>query len=152
MPAGTASEEKRRERELRFGLLASSDDLWEELCLNGRASLGIENEPAPTLPQRGFELDAGRFRVGPEIVMIAEDRRGMALAAGERVRITFCHDGRSALAEIQKHHPDVALLDYKLPELDGVAVVTVTIDDSSDSEQAKQFHESTRIFYKAHLI
>ena len=28
----------------------------------------------------------------------------------------------SALAAIQEHLPDVALLDYKLPELDGVAV------------------------------
>jgi formimidoylglutamate deiminase len=32
----------RRERRLRFGLLASSDDLWGELCENGRASLGID--------------------------------------------------------------------------------------------------------------
>lgn len=32
----------RRERELRFALLASSEDLWAELCANGRASLGLD--------------------------------------------------------------------------------------------------------------
>jgi formimidoylglutamate deiminase len=40
----------RRERELRYGLLASSDGaLWDELCANGRASLGLEAAGAPTI-------------------------------------------------------------------------------------------------------
>lgn len=34
----------RRERELRFGLLAGTGDLWGELARNGRASLGIDAE------------------------------------------------------------------------------------------------------------
>src|SRR5205823_3885659 len=34
----------RRERELRSGLLAMVGDLWRELCRNGRASLGIEQD------------------------------------------------------------------------------------------------------------
>jgi formimidoylglutamate deiminase len=36
----------RRERQLRYGLLASSGDLWAELCANGRASLGLADPPA----------------------------------------------------------------------------------------------------------
>lgn len=32
-------------------------------------------------------------------------------------------DGRSALAAIREHQPEVALVDYRLPELDGVAIV-----------------------------
>lgn len=35
----------RRERELRHGLLATSESLWDELCANGRASLGLEHVP-----------------------------------------------------------------------------------------------------------
>ncbi|MBB3600916.1 two-component system nitrate/nitrite response regulator NarL [Mycolicibacterium sp. BK556] len=31
-------------------------------------------------------------------------------------------DGQAALAAIQRHRPDVALLDYKMPGLDGIAV------------------------------
>ena len=35
----------RRERELRHGLLATSESLWDELCASGRASLGLEHVP-----------------------------------------------------------------------------------------------------------
>ena len=38
--------------------------------------------------------------------------------------------GREALAAIQEHQPDVALLDYKLPGLDGVAVVHAVVRDA----------------------
>jgi formimidoylglutamate deiminase len=39
----------RRERQTRFGLLAHHGDLWAELVANGRASLGLGNEPAATV-------------------------------------------------------------------------------------------------------
>jgi formimidoylglutamate deiminase len=40
----------RRERQLRSGLLASVGDLWEELCRNGRRSLGLDDDqPAPAI-------------------------------------------------------------------------------------------------------
>lgn len=62
-------------------------------------------------------------------VLIADDhplyREGVvrALSASGRVEIVAeAEDGRDALAKIHEHLPDVALLDYKLPELDGVAV------------------------------
>src|SRR5207247_2595621 len=38
-------------------------------------------------------------------------------------------EGREALAQIQSQAPDVALLDYKLPGLDGVAVVHAVVRD-----------------------
>src|ERR671939_1479351 len=38
-------------------------------------------------------------------------------------------DGREALTAIQDRRPDVALLDYKLPELDGVAVTNAVVRD-----------------------
>ena len=73
----------------------------------------------------------GRKRVR---VLIADDhplyREGVvrALSASGRVEIVAeAEDGRSALAKIQEHTPDVALLDYKLPELDGVAVTHAVV-------------------------
>lgn len=62
-------------------------------------------------------------------VVVADDhplyREGVVralLASGQIEIVAEAEDGRSALAEIQLHLPDVALLDYKLPELDGIAV------------------------------
>jgi two-component system, NarL family, nitrate/nitrite response regulator NarL len=75
----------------------------------------------------------GRKRV---TVVIADDhplyREGVvrALSASGQVEIVGeAADGRDALAKIQEHRPDVALLDYKLPELDGVAVTNAVVRD-----------------------
>ena len=53
----------RRERQLRFGLLASApgEDLWAELVANGRASLGIEDDPAMQ-PQVAIDRDHPQVR------------------------------------------------------------------------------------------
>ena len=70
--------------------------------------------------------EQGRRRV---TVVVADDhplyREGVVralLASGQIEILAEAGDGREALAAIQKHKPEVALLDYKLPELDGVAV------------------------------
>jgi two-component system nitrate/nitrite response regulator NarL len=75
----------------------------------------------------------GRKRV---TVLVADDhplyREGVvrALSASGRVEIVAeAADGRAALAQIQEHQPDVALVDYKLPELDGVAVTNAVVRD-----------------------
>lgn len=75
--------------------------------------------------------EQGRKRV---TVLVADDhplyREGVvrALAASGQVEVVAeAGDGRSALAAIQEHSPDVALLDYKLPELDGVAVTNAVV-------------------------
>jgi two-component system, NarL family, nitrate/nitrite response regulator NarL len=69
-------------------------------------------------------------------VVIADDhplyRDGVvrALSASGQVEIVGqAEDGRAALAQIQEHRPDVALLDYKLPELDGVAITNAVVRD-----------------------
>jgi two-component system, NarL family, nitrate/nitrite response regulator NarL len=69
-------------------------------------------------------------------VVVADDhplyRDGVvrALAASGRVEVVAeAEDGRAALEEIQDHRPDVALLDYRLPELDGVEVTHAIIRD-----------------------
>src|SRR5690349_16734830 len=43
-------------------------------------------------------------------------------ASGQIDVVAEAEDGRAALAAIREHNPDVALLDFRLPELDGVAV------------------------------
>jgi two-component system nitrate/nitrite response regulator NarL len=75
----------------------------------------------------------GRNRV---TVLVADDhplyREGVvrALSASGQVEIVGeASDGRDALAQIQELQPDVALVDYKLPELDGVAVTNAVVRD-----------------------
>jgi two-component system, NarL family, nitrate/nitrite response regulator NarL len=67
-------------------------------------------------------------------VLVADDhplyREGVvrALSASGQVEIVAeVEDGRSAFEQIQEHLPDVALLDYKLPELDGVAITNAIV-------------------------
>lgn len=63
-------------------------------------------------------------------VVVADDhplyRDGVvrALSASGQVDVVAeAGDGRSALAAIRQHVPEVALVDYRLPELDGIAIV-----------------------------
>ena len=58
---------------------------------------------------------------------IAREWFGRLLASGQIEIVAEAEDGRSALAAIQEHLPDVALLDYKLPDLDGVAVTHAVV-------------------------
>jgi len=67
-------------------------------------------------------------------VVVADDhplyREGVvrALNASGQIEIVAeSGDGRAALEAIHEHKPDVALLDYKLPELDGVAVTHAVV-------------------------
>jgi two-component system nitrate/nitrite response regulator NarL len=69
-------------------------------------------------------------------VVVADDhplyREGVvrALSGSGQVEIVAeAGDGRAALAEIEQHEPDVALLDYKLPGLDGVAITHAVVRD-----------------------
>ena len=71
-----------------------------------------------------------RMTVTKITVVVADDhplyRDGVvrALSASGQVDVVAeAGDGRAALAAIREHVPDVALIDYRLPELDGVAVV-----------------------------
>jgi two-component system, NarL family, nitrate/nitrite response regulator NarL len=69
-------------------------------------------------------------------VVVADDhplyRDGVvrALAGSGQVEVVAeAGDGAAALAAIEKHRPDVALLDYKLPGLDGVRVAHAVLRD-----------------------
>lgn len=69
-------------------------------------------------------------------VVVADDhplyREGVvrALKASGQIEVVAeAEDGRSALAALQEHRPQVAVLDYKLPGLDGLAVTHAVVRD-----------------------
>jgi two-component system nitrate/nitrite response regulator NarL len=70
-------------------------------------------------------------------VVVGDDhpmyREGVVRAMRDSGRIEIVAevgDGRSALTAIREHRPAVALLDYRMPELDGLAVVAAVARDS----------------------
>lgn len=73
----------------------------------------------------------------PVTVVVGDDhpmyREGVVRAMKESGRIRVVAevgDGRAALAAINEHRPAVALLDYRMPELDGLAVVAAVTRDA----------------------
>ena len=73
-------------------------------------------------------------------VIVGDDhpmyREGVVRAMKETGRIQVLAevgDGRAALEAIREHKPAVALLDYRMPELDGLAVVTAVARDELDT-------------------
>jgi two-component system nitrate/nitrite response regulator NarL len=90
-------------------------------------------------------------------VVVADDhpvyRDGVvrALTSSGRIEVVAeAEDGRSALAEIARLRPDVALLDYKLPQLDGLSVTHAVVRDGVGTRilLISAFTESA-IVYKA---
>lgn len=69
-------------------------------------------------------------------VVVGDDhpmyREGVVRAMKDSGRIDVlaeAGDGRAALETIREHRPAVAVLDYRMPELDGLAVVTAVVRD-----------------------
>ncbi len=69
-------------------------------------------------------------------VVVGDDhpiyRDGIVRALNESEQtevVTAVGDGQAALAAIREHQPDVALLDYKMPGLDGIAVAHAVARD-----------------------
>jgi len=78
-------------------------------------------------------VPSGRDKVR---VVVADDhplyREGVVRAlkaSGQIDVVAEAEDGRSALAALQEHLPHVAVLDYKLPGLDGLAVTHAVVRD-----------------------
>ena len=59
-------------------------------------------------------------------------------------------DGRAALEAIAETRPDVALLDYKLPELDGIAVIRAVMRDRLPTRVlVLSAHDESSVIYEA---
>jgi two-component system, NarL family, nitrate/nitrite response regulator NarL len=97
----------------------------------------VQPEPAEQIAQPFGERTISAVAEKRKVrVVVADDhpvyRDGVvrALTASGQVEVVAqAEEGRTALAEIQQQAPDVALLDYKLPGLDGVAVVHAVVRD-----------------------
>jgi len=93
------------------------------------------HERNPTAGSR--ETIAAMSRQSPVVTVVVGDDHPMyragvvsALRESDRIRVVAeVGDGRAALAAIREHQPAVALLDYRMPELDGLAVVAAVARD-----------------------
>jgi two-component system nitrate/nitrite response regulator NarL len=56
-------------------------------------------------------------------------RRGL-IDSGRITVLAEASDGRETLDAIREHHPNVALIDYQMPELDGLAVLHAVVRDA----------------------
>lgn len=82
--------------------------------------------PAPALPSAPPLLD-GHTRRGSRGVMVVDDDAFARMLVGRVLdptvwEATFAVDGATALALLDRHRPDVILMDIHLPGLDGVAL------------------------------
>jgi two-component system nitrate/nitrite response regulator NarL len=90
-------------------------------------------------------------------VLVADDhpvfRDGIvrALSAHPHAEVVAeAGDGRAALQAIADERPDVALLDYKLPELDGIAVVKAVVRDGLPTRVLMlSAHDESSVVYDA---
>lgn len=112
------------------------------VCPTCKASIGMKQAP----PAAGITLRCSAcrsvFRLVPKkqapspvgtntplsslTVVVANDDPVFCTAVGKVLgagfRLVICHDGMSALAAIERHKPDVALIDVALPRLFGFQV------------------------------
>jgi two-component system nitrate/nitrite response regulator NarL len=71
--------------------------------------------------------------------VIAEDGDALRVALGEMLEadgyrvLATTSDGLEAIELLKRHRPDVALLDYRLPGADGVAILDALRRDSPDT-------------------
>jgi len=72
------------------------------------------------------------------------------LSSGEIDVVAEADDGTSALAAIKEHHPAVALLDYRMPGLDGAQVAAAVVRDGLPTRVLLvSAHDDSAIVYHA---
>ena len=62
-------------------------------------------------------------------LLLVDDEEDLALTTATLLRsqgytVEVVHDGRQALAAIDRHLPDLVILDYEMPEMDGLQVIS----------------------------
>jgi len=106
---------------------------------DGRSDAGTAaaatSAPVPVAGVHGAGAGGGPERVR---VLVADDhpvfRQGIVRALEQTGRaevVAEAADGRTALAQIREQQPDVAVLDLRMPELDGIEIVRALAADGS---------------------
>lgn len=73
--------------------------------------------------------DKVRVVVGDDHPMFRDGVVRALISSGEIDVVAEAEDGTSALAAIKQHHPAVALLDYRMPGMDGAQVAAAVVRD-----------------------
>jgi len=84
------------------------------------------------------------------LVLIVDDEEDLAEAVDKLIqragfRTCIVHDGRAALAAARELQPDLILLDYELPELDGLQVIDALRSYSETRRMPVLLNSSARI-------
>lgn len=69
-------------------------------------------------------------------ILVVDDEQDLArtvetLLRGRGYEVDLCDDGAAALEKAREIHPDLILLDYELPEMDGLEVIAALREDSA---------------------
>lgn len=98
----------------------------------------------------GEALDKVRVVVGDDHPLFRDGVVRALQSSGAIDVVAEADDGVAALAMIREHRPQVALLDYRMPGLDGAEVAAaVTRDDLSTRVLLLSAHDESAIVYKA---
>ena len=91
-----------------------------------------------------------RVVVGDDHPMFREGVVRALVSSGEIEAVAEAEDGTEALALIREHQPQVALLDYRMPGMDGAEVAAaVTRDEPPTRVLLVSAHDESAIVYKA---
>jgi two-component system, NarL family, nitrate/nitrite response regulator NarL len=98
----------------------------------------------------GVTSEKVRVVVGDDHPMFREGVVRALVSSGEIEVVAEAEDGTEALALIREHQPQVALLDYRMPGMDGAEVAAaVTRDELSTRVLLVSAHDESAIVYKA---
>ena len=91
-----------------------------------------------------------RVVVGDDHPMFREGVVRALVSSGEIDVVAQAEDGLEALELIRTHQPQVALLDYRMPGMDGAEVAAAVIrDELSTRVLLVSAHDESAIVYKA---
>ena len=116
------NELKRRNRELKEAI----ESRWAEV---GLPTLG-------DLTRVTAEVPVGDRVPEPRKILVVDDEVPLArslsvLLERKGYDVTTTYDGRHALDEIEKARPDLVVMDYEMPRLDGIELSTLLRDDAA---------------------
>ncbi|RAV11372.1 DNA-binding response regulator [Mycolicibacterium sp. GF69] len=98
----------------------------------------------------GFTSEKVRVVVGDDHPMFRDGVVRALVSSGQIEVVAEADDGKAALAAIRSHTPQVALLDYRMPEMDGAEVAAAVVRDALPTRVLLiSAHDESAIVYQA---